>query len=163
MLLGLLFSNNIDHVWGILGSHEMLCFWAMIGADFKCILGGKLAASWVPSWTTLTTTIDMKLIVFFLIFKFFNFYFFEIHGNTIILTLTQNQDYHPWISWGRPHMVLKLRKSRIQCFKWFSNLSWNEGDITGWSNVVQRACFFGLTLGQLLFGCLGLILGLLLG
>ena len=50
------------------------------------------------------------------------FFYFQIHGSTTPFTLTQNQDYLYSVSWGKLHMVLKLRKSRIQCFKWFTKL-----------------------------------------
>ena len=40
-------------------------------------------------------------------------FWFEIHDNIITSTLSHNQDYLLVVSFGKPHMVLKLRKSRI--------------------------------------------------
>ena len=55
--------------------------------------------------------------------------------------LTQNWDYLPWFSWSKPHMVLKLRKSRIQCFKWITIWSWNKGDMVNWCMATQKTCY----------------------
>ena len=43
-------------------------------------------------------------------------YWFEIHGSTVTSTLTQNLDYLPIVSWGKPHIDLNLGKSQIQSF-----------------------------------------------
>ena len=76
------------------------------------------------------------------------------HDNTMTLTLTQNWGCLSWAFWGKQHIVLKLRKSGIQCFKWFTIWSWNKGNMVYWSKVEQRA---RLTSCQIVFGCLGSI------
>ena len=43
---------------------------------------------------------------------------FKIHGSIVMLTRTQNWDYLPIVSWDKPYMYLKPRKSRIEWFKW---------------------------------------------
>ena len=49
-----------------------------------------------------------------------------------------------WAFQGKPHFVLKLRKSRIHYFKQIVIQSWNEGDMVDWSKVAQRACNYGI-------------------
>ena len=61
------------------------------------------------------------------------------HGSTVMLSLTQNRGYIYWDFWGKPHIVLNLKKSGIQCFKRISIQSWNEGDIADGRKAEQRA------------------------
>ena len=47
------------------------------------------------------------------------------------------QFFHDFSSyfWVKPHMVLKLRMLRIQCFKRIAIRSWNEGAMADWSKT----------------------------
>ena len=76
----------------------------------------------------------------------------------------KNWNHLHLVSLRKSHMVLNLRKSEIQCFKWIRIRSWNGGDMTNRSNAMQRAyCYrityesnsfwlFGLNFGPLLLG-----------
>ena len=79
------------------------------------------------------------------------------HDNTVTLNSIQNWGYLPWVFWGKPHMVFKLRKSKFQCFKriaigvetrkiWLIKERLHKGHIV-----------IGLSLGQILFWLFRLI------
>ena len=87
---------------------------------------------------------------------------FEIHGSTVMLTWTQNWDYLSVVSLGMPHMVLKLRKSKIKHFKRFVILSWNKGDMANRINAMQRTCYYGIIYESNSFRLFGLDFGLFL-
>ena len=97
----------------------------------------------------------------------------KVHYNIGTSILSQSQDLLHWVSYGKWPMVLKLRNSRIQCFKQITIWSWNDGDMTNQSNTVQKACcyciayepnsfwLFGMNFGPLLLGSFWWQLGLL--
>ena len=78
------------------------------------------------------------------------------HSSTIMLTSTQNRGYLPWAFWEKPHMVLKLKKLGIQCFKQIAIQSWNKRDMVDWIKVAQRACNYWIELEPICFLLFGL-------
>ena len=115
------------HIWiWILGSHESN---GLIGSQF----GVKTREIW---------SIEVRLC--------------KVHGCTVTSNLSQNRDHLHWVSWGKPPMVLKLRKSRIKCFKQIAIWSWNE---TIETMLCKEHAVTGLHMDPIPFDCLGWILG----
>ena len=48
-------------------------------------------------------------------------------GSIMMSTSTQSQDLLPWVSWGKPYMVLKLRKLEIKTLQTICNLKLKRG------------------------------------
>ena len=141
--------------WGILSKHEILPFWAIIGANLKCILGWKLVASWVSSWTTFAChyrqEIESFVLFFVFCFVFVFVFFFQIHDNLVTSI---------WIK-VRAFFYEFLRAWYI----WFWSLRSQESNVSNgfqigvktkeiWltkTTLHKRNVVLGLSLGQLLF------------
>ena len=77
-----------------------------------------------------------------------------MHGNIVMSILSQNWGYLQPVSYGKSHMILKLRKLGIKCFKWIFEVEMREI----WSieaMLCKEHTITGSHIGPIVFGCLG--------